>query len=82
MQFAVVAVLVLALEVIDTVGHVTGLLNLCHETTGTDGMDATGGNEEHIAIAHLVAGQRLRDGVVLHHLLILSRGNLLLQTTV
>ena len=40
-QLAIVAVLVLALEVVDAVCHVGCLLYLCEEAAGADSVDAT-----------------------------------------
>ena len=35
-ELAIVAILVLALEVVDAVGHIAGLLDFSHETTGAE----------------------------------------------
>ena len=82
MEFTVVAVLVLALEVVDAVGDIGGLLDLCHETASADGVDAASRNEKHVTLMHRVAGQGIGDGIILHHLLVLVWGDLLLQTVV
>ena len=82
MQFAIVAVFVSALVVVDTVGDIRGLLDLSHETACTDGMDTTSGDKEHVALVDIVTGQGIGDGVVFYHLRILFRGNLLIQTVV
>ena len=72
-QLAQVAVLVAPLVVVDAVGHVAGLLNLGQIAAGTNGMDATGGNEEAVALLDCILGQRVADGVALYHPLILLR---------
>ena len=45
-------------------------------------MDAACGDEEYVTLLHVVIGQGIGDGVVLHHRLILLRCNLLFQTVV
>ena len=81
-ELAVVAVFVLALIVVDAVGHIRSLLDLCHETARADCVDTAGGDEEHVALLYLVARQCIDDGVVRNHLFIFLGGNLLLQTIV
>ena len=82
MEFPVVPVLVLALVVIDAEGDIGSLLDLSNKTAGTDGMDTTCGNEEHITLMSLITSQSISDGVVIHHLLVLLRCDLFLQTIV
>ena len=82
MELSVVAVLVLALEVIDAVGHVAGLLDFSHETSCADGVDSASGDEEAVVFLHLVLCEGVGDGVVLHHLLVLLGCDLHLQTVV
>ena len=45
-------------------------------------MDAARGDEEHVALAHLIACQGIAYGVILHHMLILLGGNLFFQSVV
>ena len=82
MQLAVVAVLVLTLKVVNAVGYVACLLYLSHKATGTNGVYAAGWNKEYVALVHLVACQRIRNRIVLNHLLVLLRRNLLFQSVV
>ena len=82
MKFAIVSVLVLALEIVDAVGDIRGLLDLCHATASADGVDASCGDEENIALVDLISGEGLGDSVVFYHLLIRLGGDLLLQTTI
>ena len=48
--------------------------------TGPSGDE--GGNEEDISVAHVVLGQSIANGVVLHHLFVFFRRNLAFQTIV
>ena len=70
-QLAVVAVGILALEIVDAVGHVARLLYLGQEAAGADAVYAAGGQEEAVALVHLIVGYGVDDGVVGHHLLVL-----------
>ena len=74
MQLAVVAILVLALEVVNAVGDIAGLLYLRHKASLAYGVNSARGNEEDITLPHVVPGQSLSDGTVIHHGLILLRG--------
>ena len=80
MQLTVVAVLILALEVVDAVCHVAGLLYFGEETAGTDGVDTSCGQEEAVALLHVIACNGIANGVVGNHFGILCRCDLLLQT--
>ena len=82
MELTVIAVLILTLEIVDTISHIRGLLNLCHKTAGTDGMDTTSRDKEHITRADFITSQYIGNRVVLHHLLILFRGYPLFQTAI
>ena len=81
-QLSVVAVLVLALEVVDAVSHVAGLLYLCHEATRSDGVYSACRDKEAVVLLHLVLCQGVGDGVVLHHLFVLFGCDLHFQTVV
>ena len=80
MQLAIVAVLILTLEVVNAVSNVGRLLYLGKETTRADGMDASCRKEEAIALLNIIAGNGIHNGVVCHHFGILRRCNLLLQS--
>ena len=81
MKLAVVAVLVLTLEVVDAICNVAGLLNFSEKTTCADGVDTSCGQEEAVAFLHVVTVDGVDNSVVLHHLSILLGCNFLLQTT-
>jgi len=81
-ELAIVAILVLALEVVDAIGYIAGLLNLCNETACSDGMDSAGWDKEAVVFLHVILSQGIGDGIILHHLLILLRSYLHLQTVV
>ena len=49
-QFASLAIRILPVVIVDTVGDVARLLDLSNEATGTDGMYTTCGQEEYITI--------------------------------
>ncbi len=49
MELTRLAVEAPAVVVVDAVGDVGGLLYLCDEVSGADGVDASGGEEENIA---------------------------------
>ena len=80
MQLAIVALCILTLEVIDTIGYVACLLNLCQETACTDRVNTTCWQEEYIAFLHRIFRQSLSNGVIFNHFLVLFWCNLLLQT--
>ena len=80
MQLTIVAVLVLALEVVDAICHVAGLLYLGEETAGTDSVNTSCRQEEAVALLHVIACNGIANGVVGNHLGILCRSDLLLQT--
>ena len=82
MQLSIVAILILAFVVVDAVGDVGGLLDFSQIATGSDGMDASGRDEETVALLDLILCQGIADGVVGYHLLILLRGELHLQTVI
>ena len=82
MELAIVAILVLALEVVDAIGNIAGLLNLGNETACSDGMDSAGRNKEAITFLYLILSQGIGDGIILHHLLVLLRCNLHLQAII
>ena len=79
-QFAVVAILVLAFEVVDAVGHVGCLLNLGQETSRANAVNAAGRQEEAVAFFHRVVGNGIENGIVLHHLLVLFGRDFFLQS--
>ena len=79
-ELTIVAVLVLTLKVVDAVGHVACLLNFSEEASCADGVNASCGEEEAVAFLNLVTVDSVDNGVVLHHLGILLRSDLLLQT--
>ena len=66
-----------AAVVVDAVGDVGRLLDLCDEAAAADGVDASGGQEEHVSGMHVIAGQHIGDGAVGHFGGVLFRGNLL-----
>ena len=82
MQLSVVAVLVLALEVVDAVSHVAGLLYLSYEAPRSDGVYSSGRDKEAVVLLHLVLCQGIGDGAVLYHLLVLFGCDLHFQTVV
>ena len=82
MELTVIAVLILTLEIIDTVGHIGGLLDLGNKAACTNGMDTTSRDKEYIALTDFITSQCIGNRVVLHHLLILFGGYLLFQTVV
>ena len=75
-HLAGLAVQAQAAVVVDTVGDVGGLLDLCDEAAAADGVDAACGQEEHVSGMHVVAGQHVGDGAVGHFGGILLGGNL------
>ena len=81
-ELAIVAILVLALEVVDAIGNIAGLLNLDNETACSDGMDSAGRDKEAVVFLHVILSQSIGDGIILHHLLVLLRSNLHLQAIV
>ena len=82
MQLSQVAVLVGSAVVVDAVGDVAGLLYLCQIASGTDGVDASGRNEETVTLLDAVLCQGIADGVVVDHRLVLLRRYLHLQAVV
>ena len=74
-QLAQVALLVAAVEIVDAIGDVARLLDFGHETTFADGVDASGGDEKHIALSHRVAGECFTDGMAGYHRLVFLRGD-------
>ena len=79
-KLAGVAVLVLAVEVIDAVGDVGSLLYFGNEASGSNAMDASGREEEDIARLYGIFGQHIAQGVVLNHGSILVGGDTFLQS--
>ena len=65
-QFAGVAVGVAAVEVVDAVGEVRGLLDLGDERPGADRVHAARGQEKDVARVYFVVGEDVGDGVVGH----------------
>ena len=82
MELAIVAILVLALEIVDAIGNIAGLLNLGNETACSDGVDSAGWDKEAVVLLHVILSQGIGDGIILHHLLVLLRSNLHLQAIV
>ena len=82
MQLPIVAILILALVVVNAIGYIACLLYLGEETARSDGMDAPCREEENIPFLHLVLCERITDGVVFHHGFILFGGDLLLKSAV
>ena len=82
MELAIVAILVLALEVVDAIGNIAGLLNLGNETACSDGVNSAGWDKEAVVLLHVILSQGIGDGIILHHLLVLLRSNLHLQAIV
>ena len=81
-QFAWTAEVVVAVEVVDAVGDIRGLLDFCQEASGTYGVDAACGQEEAIAFLYLILCQGIADGVVIHHFLVLIGSNLFFQSAI
>ena len=81
-ELTIVAILVLAFEVVDAIGNITGLLNLDNETACSDGVDSAGWDKEAVVLLHVILSQGIGDGIVLYHLLVLLRSNLHLQAVV
>ena len=81
-ELAIVAILVLTLEVVDAIGNIAGLLNLDNETACSDGVDSAGRDKEAVTFLHVILSQGIGDGIILHHLLVLLRSNLNLQAVV
>ena len=87
-QFTRLAMRILASEVIDAIGDVAGLLNLCQEATGTDGMQTTGREEEQVALMCLVGGNDVGHrvlslfGLGSYHLFVVVGRNALLEAGV
>ena len=82
MEFTVIAVLILTLEIVDTIGYVGSLLDLSNKTACTNSMDTTCRDKEDIAFADFVTSQCVGNRVVLHHLLILFGSDLLFQAVI
>lgn len=79
MELAGLAVHAGAVVVEDTVGDVTGLLDLGEEDATTDGMDTTGREVEYIAGLDLMVCEDLGDGAVFYAFLVLIGGYGLLE---
>ena len=75
-QFAGVAVGIAAVEIVDAVGDVRGLLDFGDERPCADRMHASRGQEEYVARCDLVVGQNVRDRIVSDAGLVLGRGHL------
>ena len=76
-QFAGVAVGIAAVEIVDAVGDVRGLLDFGDERPRADRVHTSRGQEKHVARCDLVVGQDVRDGVVSDAGLVLGRRYLL-----
>lgn len=80
-QFAWTAEVVVAVEVINTIGDIASLLNLGEEATGADSMDAACGEEEAVAFVYRIASDGIDDGFLANHLLVLVGSDTFLQST-
>ena len=49
-ELTIVAILVLAFEVVDAIGNIAGLLNLDNETACSDGVDSAGWDKETVVL--------------------------------
>ena len=65
MELAIVAILVLALEVVDAIGNIAGLLNLGNETACSDGVDSARRNKEAVVLLYVILSQGIGDGIIL-----------------
>ena len=79
-QFAKIAVLVSAVEVVDAVSDVGSLLDFGQKTTRSDAVDTSCRQEEHVARLYVVFVQCVTDGVFFNHLGIFFGGNFFLQS--
>ena len=80
MQFTPVTVGILTIVVVDAVSDVAGLLYLCDKASGTDGVNATRRQEEHIARRHFITLENVHDSVIAYPFHILLCVNLLGET--
>ncbi len=79
-QFAWTAEVVVAVEVVDAIGDIAGLLDFCKEATGANGMDAACGQEEAVALVDGIAGNSIDDGFLADHPLVFVGGDVLFQS--
>ena len=63
-QLAGVAVGILAVEIVDAVGDVRGLLYLGDKRPGSDAVNASGRQEKEVAGVYFIFGEQVGDGVV------------------
>ena len=81
-EFARIAVGVAAVEVVNAVGDIAGLLNFSQKVTGADGVDATCRKEEKVAGVRVVASDNVHNGVFGNEFLIFFGSDLLAQSGV
>ena len=82
MQLTRFAVLVKTIIVVDAVGDIRGLLDFHQIASVEDGVYASGGNEETVAIADSVFSQCVADGLVFNHLFVFFGCNLFFETII
>lgn len=82
MEFAGTTVHAWAVVVVDAVGDVGGLLDLCEEDAAANGVDAAGGEVEDVAGLDLVVGEDVGDRAGGYALLVFGGGDFLLETGV
>ena len=80
MQLARLTIHARTIVVVDAIGDIGRLLDLCQEDASTDGMDATGREIEYIACLDLMVGKNLDDGAIGYALLVFFGGYLLFET--
>ena len=76
-QLAGVAVGILAVEIVDAVGDVRGLLYLGDKRPGSDAVNASGRQEKEVAGVYFIFGEQVGDGVVRDAGFVLGRRHLL-----
>ena len=67
MELTIVAFLVLAFVVVDTISDIAGLLDLGDKRAFTDGVNTTGRNKEAVVGMNLILLQGIDDRPVVHH---------------
>ena len=80
MQFAGIAVGILAVVVVDTISDIACLLDFSDEATRANRMDTAGREEEYVALGYVVTLEDIHEGIVLHTFHIFVGINLLRET--